>query len=154
AGVEISDWWPNLAGCVDDVAFVRSMYTTDNDHAAEFQMHHGRHKLDEKQPVVGSWINYGLGTLNENLPQFVFLGQYKDTRVKETFAADSLGPQHKGVELALDPANPLPFGARAKGVLPDEQRNEFALVRDLNQLSAIEYPEDDDLRARIRAYEL
>ena len=93
AGVEISDWWPHLAGCADDVAFVRSMYTTDNDHAAEFQMHHGRHKLDEKQPVIGSWINYGLGTLNENLPQFVFLGQYKDTRVKEDFSADYLGPR-------------------------------------------------------------
>src|SRR5262249_60137087 len=49
---------------------------------------------------------------------------------------------------------PLPFGNRARGVLPDEQRNEFALVREFNQLSAIEYPEDDDLRARIRAYEL
>src|SRR3954469_13417154 len=48
AGTEISDWWPELATCVDDIAFVRSMYTTDNDHAAEFQMHHGRHKLDEK----------------------------------------------------------------------------------------------------------
>src|SRR5205085_1054618 len=81
AGVEISDWWPNLATCADDLAFVRSMYTTDNDHAAEFQMHHGRHKLDEKQPVIGSWIHYGLGTLNEELPQFVFLGQYKDPRV-------------------------------------------------------------------------
>ena len=62
AGVEISDWWPHLATCVDDIAFVRSMYTTDNDHAAEFQMHHGRHKLDERQPVIGSWIHYGLGT--------------------------------------------------------------------------------------------
>ena len=68
AGVEISDWWPHLATCVDDIAFVRSMYTTDNDHAAEFQMHHGRHKLDERQPVIGSWIHYGLGTLNEDLP--------------------------------------------------------------------------------------
>ena len=38
-GIEISDWWPHLASCVDDIAFVRSMYTTDNDHAAEFQMH-------------------------------------------------------------------------------------------------------------------
>ena len=86
AGVEISDWWPHLATCVDDIAFVRSMYTTDNDHAAEFQMHHGRHKLDERQPVIGSWIHYGLGTLNENLPQFVFLGQYKDPRVREDFS--------------------------------------------------------------------
>src|SRR5262245_30233028 len=154
AGVEISDWWPHLSGCVDDIAFVRSMYTTDNDHAAEFQMHHGRHKLDERQPVIGSWIHYGLGTLNEDLPQFVFLGQYSDPRVRENFSADYLGPQYGGVELSLDPGNPLPFGARSPGVTVEEQANEFALIRDLNRLSAVEYPEDDQLRARIRAYEL
>ena len=91
------------------------MYTTDNDHAAEFQMHTGRHTLDEQQPVIGSWIHYGLGTLNENLPQFVFLGQYKDTRVKKNFAADYLGPQYAGVELSLDPKNPLPFATRGPG---------------------------------------
>ena len=49
-GMDVSDWLPNLATCVDDIAFVRSMYTTDNDHAAEFQMHNGRHMLDEPQP--------------------------------------------------------------------------------------------------------
>jgi hypothetical protein len=154
AGVAISDWWPELAGCVDDIAFVRSMYTTDNDHAAEFQMHHGRHKLDERQPVIGSWIHYGLGTLNEDLPQFVFLGQYKDVRVRENFNADYLGPQYGGVELSLDPKNPLPFGARPPGVLAEEQAGEFAFIRALNQLAAVEYPEDDRLRARIHAYEL
>lgn len=154
AGVEISDWWPNFASCVDDVAFVRSMYTTDNDHAAEFQFHTGRHKLDERQPVIGSWINYGLGTLNENLPQFVFLGKYSDMRVREDFAADYLGPRYSGVDLALDPKNPLPFGTRLAAITAAEQRNEFELIGALNRLSAVEYPEDDQLRARIRGYEL
>jgi hypothetical protein len=154
AGVEISDWWPHLVGCVDDIAFVRSMYSTDNDHAAEFQMHHGRHKLDERQPVIGSWIHYGLGTLNENLPQFVFLGRAKDPRVKENFSADYLGPQHSGVELSLEPGAPLPFGARLKDVAAEEQRQQFALIDELNRLSAVEYPEDEQLRARIKAYEL
>src|SRR5689334_22703281 len=53
-GQEVTDWLPNLAACVDDMAFVRSMYTTDNVHTAEFQMHHGRHALDDRQPVLGS----------------------------------------------------------------------------------------------------
>jgi hypothetical protein len=154
SGAAITDWWPHLATCVDDIAFVRSMYTTDNDHNAEFQMHHGRHKLDEKQPVIGSWIHYGLGTLNEDLPQFVFLGQYKDPRVRENFHADYLGPEHSGVELSLDPQHPLPFAARPTGVLAQEQANEFALIHSLNQSSAVEYPEDAALRARIHAYEL
>jgi hypothetical protein len=154
AGVEISDWWPHLGECVDDIAFVRSMYTTDNDHAAEFQMHHGRHKLDEKQPVIGSWIHYGLGTLNENLPQFVFLGESKDPRVKENYSADYLGPQHTGVELSLNPAAPLAFGTRPSDVGEEEQRQQFAFVQDLNRLSSVEYPEDEQLRARIKSYEL
>lgn len=153
-GMEVADWWPNLAGCVDDLAFVRSMYTTDNDHGAEFQMHNGRHQLDEQQPVLGSWICYGLGTLNENLPQFVFLGQYKDTRVKKNFAPEYLGPRYGGIELSLDPKNPLPYATPGKGVLAKEQENEFDFVNELNRLSAVRYPEDDQLRARIKSYEL
>ena len=97
SGVEVSDWLPHIATCADDLAVVRSMYTTDNDHAAEFQMHHGCHALDEPQPVLGSWVHYGLGSLNDNLPGFVFLGQYSDTRVKQNFAPDYLGPRHAGV---------------------------------------------------------
>lgn len=153
-GMEVADWWPNLAGCVDDLAFVRSMYTTDNDHAAEFQMHTGRHALDEQQPVLGSWINYGLGTLNENLPQFVFLGKYSDTRVRKDFAADYLGPRYNGVELALDGVAPLPFAARGPGILPDQQARQFDFTNELNRIAAVEYPDDDQLRARIKAYEL
>lgn len=154
AGIEITDWWPHLAECVDDIAFVRSMYTTDNDHNAEFQMHHGRHKLDPPQPVIGSWIHYGLGTANENLPGFVFIGQYKDTRVRWNFDADYLGPQHGGVELSLDPKNPLPFGVRAADVLAREQQNQFRFIDRLNRIAAVEYPEDEELRARIKSYEL
>lgn len=153
-GCEVSDWLPHLGGVVDDLCIVRSMYTTDNDHGAEFQFHTGRHVLDEQQPTIGSWISYGLGSLNDNLPQFVFLGQYKDPRVKKDFEAHYLGPQHAGVELSLDPAQPLPFGARPAGVLPLEQRNEFAFVNRLNRLAAVEYPEDPQLQARIRSYEL
>src|SRR4051794_26729622 len=153
-GVAITDWWPHLAGCADDIAWVRSMYTTDNDHATEFQMHTGRHALDEKQPVIGSWVHYGLGTLNENLPEFVFIGQYKDTRVKQNFAPDYLGPRYAGVELALDPKSSLPFANRGPGVLAREQEEQFAFVNELNRLAGVEYPEDEQLRARIKVYEL
>src|SRR5688500_13416341 len=110
--MDVSFWLPNLAPGVENIAMVRSICPTDNDHAAEFQMHHGRHALDEPQPVIGSWVHYGLGSLNENLPQFVFLGEYKDSRVKKNFDANYLGPRHTGVQLSLDPANPLPFGVR------------------------------------------
>ena len=154
SGLEVSDWLPHLAGCADDLAVVRSMYTTDNDHGAEFQMHTGRHTLDEKQPAVGSWVNYGLGSLNENLPRFVFLGNYSDTRVRQNFDPDYLGSEHAGIELSLDPANPLPFGTPGKGVLPKEQQAQFGLVNELDRLAAARHPHDAKLRARIAAYEL
>ena len=153
-GLDVADWLPHLATCADDISFVRSMYTTDNDHNAEFQIHHGRHKLDPPEPVIGSWINYGLGTLNENLPKFVFLGQYKDTRVRWNFDPAYLGPEHGGVELALDPNHSLPFGTRSKHMLSGEQKDQFRFINRLNRLSAIEYPQDAAIRARIKSYEL
>ncbi|HXT60558.1 MAG TPA: DUF1501 domain-containing protein [Pirellulales bacterium] len=153
-GIEVSDWLPHLAGCVDDISFVRSMYTTDNDHYAEQQFHHGRHRLDEKQPSLGAWLSYGLGSLNENLPQFVALGNIVDPRVRENFSGDYLGPQYGGTHLSLDPENPLPFGRRPADVLADEQRNEFEAIGRLNQLASVEYPDDERLAACIRSYEL
>jgi hypothetical protein len=154
SGIFMSDWFPHLATCVDDIAVVRSMYTTDDDHAAAGQIHTGRHKLDETQPSVGAWVHYGLGTLNENLPQFVVLGDFRDTRINQQFQSYYLGPQHNGIRLSLDPADPLPFAKPGNDIDPREQRNEFELIKRLNGLTAVEYPDDEKLRARIRSYEL
>ena len=153
-GLDVSDWLPHLASCSWPIAVVRSMWTTDNDHAAEFQMHTGRHKLDAPEPVIGSWLNYGLGTLNDNLPKFVFLGEFKDPRVKENFDAHYLGPNYGGVPLHLDPSNPLAFGKRAADVSAMEQRGEFEFLQQLNKMTAAEFPQDTQLQARINAYEL
>jgi hypothetical protein len=154
SGVEVTDWWPHLSGCVDDIAFVRNMWTTDNDHFAENQIHTGRHRLEEQQPSLGSWVHYGLGTLNENLPKFVVLGGPTNTTTRYSVDSLYLGPQHAGVPLAIDPLNPLPFGRRDARQSEAEQRNEYELIGKLNGLAAVEYPDDAQLRARIRSYEL
>lgn len=154
SGIEMTDWWPKLAGVVDDLCFVRNMWTTDNDHAAENQIHTGRHRLDEPQPSLGAWANYGLGTFNENLPKFVVLGGPTRTDTRQSIDSYYLGPQHAGVPLALDPSNPLPFGRRPAKQTADEQRREYELIGRLDELSAVEYPEDQELRARIKSYEL
>lgn len=153
-GMEVTDWWPHLAGCVDEIAFVRNMWTTDNDHAAENQMHTGRHRLDEVQPSLGAWVDYGLGSLNENLPQYVVIPGAPRADNRSSIGAYYLGTKHAGVPLGLDPKNPLPYGLRAADVLAEEQANEFELINRLNGLSAVEYPQDETLRARIRSYEL
>jgi hypothetical protein len=154
SGIEVSDCLPYLARCVDDLCLVRNMYTTDNDHAAENQMHTGRHKLDELQPSVGSWVYYGLGSLNENLPQFVVLGGPTRNNTRTSIDSNYLGPKHAGIPLETGSGNPLPYGRPSPDVLPEAQRNQFDLIRELNTLSATEYPEDAGMRARIRSYEL
>lgn len=154
SGIEVTDWWPHLSQQVDDLCFVRNMWTTDNDHAAENQIHTGRHRLDPVEPSIGSWAHYGLGTLNENLPKYVVLGGPTRSDTRQSIDANYLGPQHAGVPITLDPANPLPFGARQKNQSLEEQRREYQLINQLNELTAVEYPADQELRARIQAYEL
>src|SRR2546425_6942443 len=116
------------------MAFVRSMYTTDNDHAAENQIHTGRHRLDETQPTMGAWVHYGLGSLNDNLPQFVVLGTPLADCCggMEGHGADYLGPEHAGVRLQVDPKNPLPFVSPGPDVYREEQEGEFELLGRLN----------------------
>jgi len=154
SGIEMTDWWPHLSQCVDDLCFVRNMWTTDNDHAAENQIHTGRHRLDEPEPSIGAWASYGLGTINENLPQFVVLGGPTRSDTRQSLDANYLGPSYSGVPLTLDSQNPLPFGKRVPSQSLEEQRREYALIHQLNELTAVEYPEDPQLRARIRSYEL
>lgn len=154
SGIEVTDWWPHLSKYVDDLCFVRNMWTTDNDHAAENQIHTGRHRLDEPQPSVGAWAHYGLGSLNDNLPKFAVLGGPTRSDTRQSIDSLYLGPQYAGVPLALDPKSPLPFGLRQANQTFEQQRQEFELINRLNGLTAVEYPEDQQLQARIRSYEL
>jgi hypothetical protein len=155
-GVEMTDWWPNLAECADDLAFVRSMWTTDNNHGAQLQFHTGRHSLEGDFPTIGSWVHYGLGSINDNLPQFVVLGRPIADCCGGAGAhgANYLGPEHNGVELAIDPKNPLPFAGPGPDVFREEQRSEFELLGKLDRLASVEYPDDPATRARIKSYEL
>lgn len=156
SGLEISNWFPHLGEQADDMCVVRSMWTEDSNHGAQLQFHTGRHRVDGFFPTIGAWANYGLGSLNDELPKFVVLG----TPVadccggQECHRANYLGPQHDGIPLNIDPLNPLPYASPAAGVFAEEQAGEFELLRKLNSLSAAEYPDDDALRARVRAYEL
>ncbi len=56
SGIEVSDWWPHVGSCIDDLAVIRSMWTTDNNHGAQLQFHTGRHMLEGQFPTIGSWV--------------------------------------------------------------------------------------------------
>lgn len=156
SGIAVSDWWPHVGSCVDKLAIVRSVWTTDNDHAAQLQFHTGRHIFDGFHPSVGSWAHYGLGSLNDNLPKFIVLGGGPGDCCGGSGAhsAGYLGPEHSGVGLTLDPANPLPFGTPGSGVSVSERRRQLDLLNELNSLAGVRYPDDAAMRARIRSYEL
>jgi hypothetical protein len=156
SGIEVSDWWPHVGDSIDDLAVIRSMWTEDSNHGAQLQFHTGRHRVDGYFPTIGSWVHYGLGSLNDNLPQFVVLGTPLADCCggMEGHRANYLGPQHDGVPLSLDPKNPLPYAQPESSVYREEQAAEFELLRELNGLAAVEYPHDESLRARIKSYEL
>jgi hypothetical protein len=155
-GVAVSDWFPHMGDQMHEVSLIRSTWTTDNDHGAILQFHTGRHIFDGYLPTIGSWVHYGLGSMNDNLPSFVVLGEPPGDCCggMGTHGSGYLGPEHAGVSLAVDPENPMPFASPGGGITSEEQRREFAFLNKLNGLAAIEYPADAALRARIKSYEL
>jgi len=156
SGLEISDWWPNVGDCADDLCLIRSMWTEDSNHGAQLQFHTGRHRVDGFFPTIGSWVNYGLGSLNENLPEFVVMGTPLADCCggREAHRANYLGPQYDGVPLQVDPKNSMPYQAPEKGVFVEEQKQQFNLLGRLNRFTADRFADDESIQARIRAYEL
>jgi len=156
SGLEVGDWWQNVGSCADDIAVVRSLWTSDNDHGAQLQFHTGRHVREGAHPTIGSWVAYGLGTLNENLPEYVVLGEPTGDCCggSWTHGAAYLGAEHAGVRLNPEAKEPLAFVVKGSGMSLEEQMAEFSLMGRLNRLAGIDYPDDPSLRARIKAYEL
>lgn len=150
SGIEVSDWFPHIGSCIDEIAVIRSMWTTDDNHGAQVQFHSGRHMLDPRVPTIGAWVNYGLGSLNDNLPQFISMGpRFFDKR-----DGHYLGPAYDSVALKVDPRNPLDYAKPEGDLSGPEQALEFKLIKRLNQLTQRAYPDDAALEARIKSYEL
>ena len=150
-GIEISDWFPHLARNVDKLAIVQSMWTTDSNHGAQTQFHSGRHNNDGDFPTLGAWVTYGLGTLNENLPQFVNIGNREYWNKRD---GHYLGPAYDAVPLRVDPKNPLEFSQPGRPFPREAKEIGQGLLKRLNTLRGVEYPDDPDMAARIASYEL
>jgi hypothetical protein len=157
SGLVVGDWFQNIGTCADDLAVVRSLWTIHNDHGAQLTWQTGRHPRELSHPTLGAWICYGLGTLNQNLPEYVVLGTPTGDCCGGAFThgATYLGPEHAGVRLNIDPKQPLPFiRPKDNAITAEEQLENLSLLGKLNYLSGIDYPDDQELRARIKAYEL
>ncbi len=151
SGIEISDWFPHIARHADRLAIVRSMWTTDSNHGAQTQFHSGRHRNDGEFPTLGAWVHYGLGSLNEDLPQFISFGTREYWNRRD---GHYLGPAHDAVPLRIDPDRPLDFGAPERAVSARARETGVGLIEELNQLRASSSPRDDMLAVRVASYEL
>jgi Protein of unknown function (DUF1501) len=156
SGLVVGDWFKHTGECADDLAVVRSLWTIHNDHGAQLTWQTGRHPRELEHPTLGSWITYGLGTLNENLPEYVVLGVPTGDCCGGAFThgAAYLGPEYGGVRLNVDAKKPLAFIKPPDGVTHEEQAANLSLLGKLNHLAGIDYPDDQNLRARIKSYEL
>jgi hypothetical protein len=151
SGVEISDWFPHIAKQVDRISIIRSMWTTDSCHGAQTEFYCGRNRTDGDFPTLGAWVHYGLGSLNDDLPQFISIGAREYWNKKD---AHYLGPAHDPVPLRIDPKNPLDYSQPERDFPAEAQAIGADLVHELNALRGVEYPNDPAMAARIASYEL
>ena len=156
SGLVVGDWFQHTGECADDLAVVRSLWTIHNDHGAQLTWQTGRHPRELEHPTIGSWVSYGLGSINENLPEYVVLGVPTGDCCGGAFThgAAYLGPEYGGVRLNVDAKKPLAFIKPPEGVTLEQQAENLSLLGKLNNLAGIDYPDDKNLRARIKSYEL
>lgn len=152
SGLEVSDLMPNLAQCVDDICFLRSCWCTSTVHApAMYEMHSGRTLMGH--PSLGSWVSYGLGSTNENLPAYCVLLQPEGTPEggAPCWSNAYLPAVYQGTLLRRG-ANPLLHLKPPADITPSRQRATIDFIKQMNEkdldLSR------SDLAARIASYEL
>jgi hypothetical protein len=153
-GMEISELFPQLAGCADDLAVVRSVQADNGNHpAAIFQMDTGF--TMPGSPSMGAWVTYGLGTENQNLPAFVALPDFRSVPFSgaQQWGSGFLPASYQGTVLRWkgEPIRDLqpPSDVSAKAM-----QSERDLLRSFDHSYLENHFTNPDLQARIDAYEL
>jgi Protein of unknown function (DUF1501) len=153
-GMELAEVMPYWGGIADELCLVRSMFTGHNNHTeALVMMQTG--KIFPGRPALGSWISYGLGTENRNLPAYVVLRDPEgyNTSGKLVWSSGWLPALFQGVEVSargnavryLNPARPIPQTVRG---------HQLDLLSSLNAEHARSHPRESELESRIKNYEL
>jgi hypothetical protein len=149
-GTMVSDLFPHLREMMDDICLIRSMKGDDNEHYnATLGMHTGSFFFS--RPSIGSWVSYGLGTTNRNLPSFVALAPQMPYAGTQIFNNDFLPAYHQGVRVVggSEPIANLDRRTTQRGL----QELELGLADVLNNRHLSTRVGDTDLAARIRTFE-
>lgn len=152
-GVELSNLLPHLAGIVDQVAFVKSLHTTQFNHApGQIFMNTGHQVIG--RPSMGSWLTYGLGTENQDLPGFVVLlsGRSQPDGGKSCWGSGFLPTVYQGVEFR-NQGDPVLFLSDPEGIDRETRRRSLDLLGDLNR-AHLEESGDPEITTRIASYEM
>ena len=149
SGTEISELFPHVAGMADDIALIRSMHTGHSNHYnATLGMHTGSFTV--ARPSLGSWVSYGLGSPNKNLPSFMVIAPHSPYAGGQVWSADFLPGAHQGTAV-MPSAEPM---ANVKPRVPTvQQRKELDALAELNRGHAVDR-KDAALAARMQSFEV
>jgi hypothetical protein len=153
-GMELSEALTHTPSIADDICLVRSMHSEHNNHLEALVMFQTC-KIFPGRPTLGAWISYGLGTENQNLPAYIVLRDPEGYNTSGSLLWDNgwLPAVYRGTEfssegapvLNLRPAEQMPAGV---------ERNNLKFLARMNEEQRLKYPDETDLEARIRNYEL
>ncbi len=159
SGIEVSELFPNIGECIDDICVVRSVHTEIPNHEpALIMMNTGANIIG--RPSMGSWLTYGLGTSNQNLPGFVVLCPQVPTTVgPPLWSSAFLPPIHQATFVSsdtkdknFDPYKLIPNIHNERFTTAQQQR-ELDLVKKLDQMNMAENQVDVQLEATIGSME-
>jgi len=149
-GTTVSDLFPEMAGIVDELCVIRSLQGDHNDHfQATMGMHTG--SVTVKRPSIGSWVSYGLGTENKNLPSFIALAPVLPYAGAQVWSSDFLPGSHSGTRIV---GGPQPVADLARRAANEKvQSLELDLLARLNKQHQTSRPGDPALAARLQSFE-
>lgn len=149
-GTLVSDLFPHLRECMDEVCLIKSMKSDDNEHyQATLAIHTGSFFFS--RPSIGSWVSYGLGTMNQNLPSFIVLAPQMPYAGTQIFNNDFLPAYHQGVRVIPGPTPIANLDRRTKS--REIQELELGLAEAFNREHLQTHGNDAELAARIRTFE-
>ncbi|MBA3314145.1 MAG: DUF1501 domain-containing protein [Planctomycetota bacterium] len=154
SGKWVSDLFPNLATCVDDIAFLHSMTADSPIHgSAMLMMNSG--KILSGSPAIGSWVNYGLGTENENLPGFVVMLDPTGGPISgpKNWSSGYMPATYAGTVMRSQ-GSPILDLERPASLSQDAQRTLLDSLAAYNQVHLADRADNSELAARIASYEL
>src|SRR4051794_25461192 len=154
SGIVMSDLFPNLAKCADDLCMIRSMHGDTPNHEPALLLMHSGHQQPTR-PSMGSWVSYGLGTENQNLPAFVVLSPGQPVVGPQLWSSSFLPGTHQGMAVNSSDMRVDHLVANLNHPTLDraKQRQELDLLDRLNQMHLAQRPGDAALEAQIKALE-